>query len=137
MPEDSRIATEVAKWVQKAEEDYCVASRLTKDMDDYSVAAVCFHAQQAIEKYVKALLVTTGIHFRKTHEIEELINLLPASKRPGIPLDLQGLLTEYAVAVRYPGESDTPTRSQARMALRLARQVRSRIRRRLHLPLPD
>jgi HEPN domain-containing protein len=137
MPEDSRIAAEAAKWVQKAEEDYCVASRLSKDMDDYSVPAVCFHSQQAVEKYVKALLVAVGIHFRKTHEIEELINLLPEENRPDIPPDLQGSLTEYAVAVRYPSDSDMPTRSQARAALRVARKVRTMVRRRLHMPLPD
>jgi HEPN domain-containing protein len=38
---------------------------------------LCFHAQQAVEKAVKAVLVFKSIPFPKTHNIRTLIDLLP------------------------------------------------------------
>lgn len=38
---------------------------------------VCFHAEQCVEKYLKALLTLKAIDFPKTHNIAELVALLP------------------------------------------------------------
>ena len=43
------------EWIAKAEEDYLVATRELK-ADPPALDAVCFHAQQCIEKYMKAYI---------------------------------------------------------------------------------
>ncbi len=64
----------------------------------------CFDAQQAVEKALKALLVSKGIQVPRTHAISELITML-AELGFEIPADVHeaSALTDYAVAARYPG----------------------------------
>lgn len=61
-----------------------------------------FHAQQAIEKCLKAVLFARGISFRRTHDLIELADLLGDSNS-GLPLTLDqlALLNPYAVTLRY------------------------------------
>jgi len=47
---------------------------IKSDWEDYFNCA--FHAQQAVEKFIKAYLVKNQIEFRKTHDIGKLINLI-------------------------------------------------------------
>ena len=83
----------------------------------------CFHAQQAVEKSVKAVLTAWAIHFPKTHNLFALFDLLPS----GIPLppdeEETARLTEYAAAARYPGSEEPVTGDEYREALRLAQGV--------------
>ena len=48
------------EWVAKAEGDYATARREARARRQPNFDAVCFHAQQCAEKYVKALLQETG-----------------------------------------------------------------------------
>ena len=65
----------VQDWLKKASHDLETAEILIKsDWEDYFNCA--FHAQQAVEKFIKAYLVKNQIEFRKTHDIAELINLI-------------------------------------------------------------
>ena len=68
---------------------------------------VCFDAQQAVEKSLKALLVSRGVQVPRTHAISELITML-AELGFNVPADVQEAsgLTDYAVAARYPGPSE-------------------------------
>ena len=65
-----------AEWVDKAEGDLRTAKReiLVTDAPNYD--AVCFHAQQCAEKYLKAWLVDAAISFPRTHDLGALLNLL-------------------------------------------------------------
>lgn len=122
----------LARWLRKAERDLQVADNEMHTVTGNVVTeAVCFHAQQAVEKYLKALLVHGRIHFRRVHDIRALVALLPQSLRPAIPDSDQALLTSYAITVRYPGESgeDEPTIGEARAAVGIARRVRAQVRR--------
>ena len=64
----------------------------------------CFDAQQAVEKALKALLVSRGVQVPRTHAISELITTL-AELGFEIPANVHeaSVLTDYAVAARYPG----------------------------------
>ncbi len=68
--------------------------------------AACFHAQQAVEKYLKACLQEADIPFGKTHDLSVLLNLLlplhPLLERLRPALRV---LSAYAVEFRYPGAS--------------------------------
>jgi HEPN domain-containing protein len=61
-----------------------------------------FHAQQAVEKALKAWLAFLGVDFPKTHDLEELFALL-LERGQGVPDAFQQLeyLTDYAVHFRY------------------------------------
>jgi len=85
---------------------------------------LCFEAEQAVEKAVKAVLRFRGIDFPKTHDIGELLTLLDQSGQK-IP---QGFwkadsLTEYAVETRYPGPAEPVTEKEHRQAVALAEKI--------------
>ena len=81
---------------------------------------LCFHAQQAVEKSIKAILVAKSIPFPRTHHLDTLIGLLPA-KVP-MPRDEAEVvvLTEFAVAIRYPGLDEPVTEEEYLEAVCLA-----------------
>jgi HEPN domain-containing protein len=61
--------------VRKAEEDVGTAKTLAAQKKPYR-DAVCFHCQQAAERYFKALLQEIGAAVPKTHDLEYLLDLL-------------------------------------------------------------
>jgi HEPN domain-containing protein len=65
-------------------------------------SVVGFHAQQAVEKALKAVLADAGITFRRTHDISELLDLLTDhAVEPPPHADWLDELNPYAVAIRY------------------------------------
>lgn len=69
---------------------------------DIGDAIVGFHAQQAVEKALKAVLSSAGIAFRRTHDIAELLDLLADSGLSAPPeADTLDELNPYAVEARY------------------------------------
>jgi HEPN domain-containing protein len=92
------------EWVEKAEADYRVAEREAAVTEEPSYSVVCFLAQQAAEKYMKALLTELGIGFPKTHDLGALLRLVPSGTTA--LADLRGpleFLGMHAVESRYPG----------------------------------
>jgi HEPN domain-containing protein len=85
---------------------------------------VGFHAQQAAEKALKALLVRHQVRFGKTHEMGALLELAEQAV-PGIRERLADAeaLTPYAVDARYPGEEPPLRREEASTRLDVSRQV--------------
>ncbi len=63
-------------WLAKAATDLAVCDRLLTEGTEFS-EAVAFHAQQAAEKSLKALLVARQVEFPKTHDIDVSSNLSP------------------------------------------------------------
>ncbi len=132
MPEPENVRAIVREWVEKAENDLKTAAHTLKLGSNGPTDTVCFHAQQCVEKYLKALLVFKGIDFPKTHDIGELTALATDLVRLEIPVAEQRRLTAYATITRYPGDYDPITLSEARRAVALARKVRKAIR--VYLP---
>jgi HEPN domain-containing protein len=94
---------------------------------------VCFHCQQAAEKYLKAQLQEIGLAVPRTHDLEILLDLLLPNDSTLAPLRRAlRSLTRYAVGFRYPGVRATTRRMQA--AMRQAERVRRESRARLGLP---
>lgn len=121
-----------AQWVRKAEEDEEAANSLAalaKPPRD----VVCFHCQQSAEKYLEALLQELGAPVPRTHDLEDLLDLL-------LPHDAAlerlrrsvAFLTRFAVEYRYPG-SRAKAR-EMRSAPRNAERVRTELSLRLGLP---
>ena len=127
MRENSQALTVVREWVAKADNDLKTAVHTLKLGEECPTDTVCFHAQQCVEKYLKAYLVLQSVDFPKTHDIERLMALLP--RGTGLPLTgkEQAVLTDYATAARYPGWGHIPV-PDARQAVAIARRVRRHMR---------
>ncbi len=128
MPAPDKVSTVVAEWVQKAEEDLLAAKRLLRPKQGCPVSTVGFHAQQRVEKFLKALLTWRQIPFPKTHNIPELVGLLPQRLSLKLSAEEQERLTTYATVNRYPGDYPPLTYEQAKAAVQTASRVRQAIR---------
>jgi HEPN domain-containing protein len=124
-PEQSKL---VKQWIQKAEEDFRTADYLLTLKEDCPLNPVCFHSRQCAEKYIKALLIYCSIQFPKSHDVVELLNLVPENYRPDLPIYDLAIINRYAVDTRYPGEWEIVTRQEAEESVRIAGEVRQKIR---------
>jgi HEPN domain-containing protein len=99
---------------------------------------ICFHSQQAAEKYLKAYLVYLEISFTKTHEIGELITKCELKDSEiGTLKEEADILTDYAVTVRYPDDYYVPEIEEAKEAYDLAIKVRDYILSKIEVSSPD
>ena len=120
-----------AQWVLKAEEDWQGVLALAKQKPPLR-DLVCFHCQQAVEKYLKGLLEEGRQPVPKTHDLEKLLELLLPHDAKLEPLRRSLVsLTRYAVEFRYPGLRATRRRMEA--ALRSAKRARQEIRQLLNM----
>jgi HEPN domain-containing protein len=127
MPENENVFIVIREWVDKAENDLKTAAHTLTLGRGSPTDTVCFHAQQCVEKYLKALLVWYGIDFPKTHDIGSLETLLGRHYRSGLSIEEQRRLTGYATAMRYPGYGPVSL-TEARQAVRIARKIRKETR---------
>ncbi len=131
MPEHEQITRVAAEWVLKAENDLKTAACVLGMGRECPMDNVCFHAQQCVEKYLKAMLVLHATDFPRTHDVEKLVRLLPHGLLASWKLEEQRRLTQYATITRYPGDYEPISLDEARRAVRIARRVRKEIRGRL------
>lgn len=114
------------EWLRRADDDLRVARRESKVTEEPSYSAVCFHAQQAAEKYLKALSIELSIPITKTHDLVFLLEqILP--QRPLWSVYRSGLerLTIYAVETRYPGME--ATKEEASGSLSFAEEIKKAV----------
>ena len=122
---------EVRGWLLRASEDLRAGRHDLTAMPPL-VNDVVFHAQQCVEKVMKAYLVHREQTFRKTHNLTELGGAV-ARLEPTLN-DLMkhaSLLTEFAWRFRYPGEPATVSREDAEQAIALAGKVLDEVMHRL------
>jgi len=94
----------------------------------------CNLAQQCAEKCLKARLEEAGVSFKKTHDLEELLNqILPAEPTWSVLQTDADYLNAFAVDYRYPGVN--ATRAMARDAVKSCRRIREVVRRAFGLPV--
>ena len=97
--------TELRQWIEIANSDLSTAQYIAKNMRPVSYEIVCFHCQQAAEKYLKWVLVLHDIEPPKIHDLEELEKLCEKINPNFESLyEKCNVLTEYAVHSRYPNE---------------------------------
>lgn len=107
-------------FLQKARNDLFTA-RSTLTAPDGPTDTPCFHAQQAAEKALKALLTTLGCVAPRTHDLLVLLDTLPEMPPELEPYrEALGALAAYAVEVRYPDDWYEPPREEALNALEIA-----------------
>jgi HEPN domain-containing protein len=122
----SKVTKTVKNWIAFAHEDLRAAQVLFEVSPDKYLRAVPFHCQQAAEKSIKGYLAYKKIKFPKTHDIEELANLVGSTVSPETLALLKesDFLTDYAVEFRYPESTDAPlTSNDSAQALETAKKI--------------
>ena len=121
MQTTDRLA-DTARWLRYAEEDLITAETYLKD-PRVPPRQSCWHAQQAAEKALKAVLIFGQIDFRRTHDLNLLRDLLPESWHLKTALPNLGDLNRWAIAARYPDDPREATEADASEAVEQARAV--------------
>lgn len=121
MPAEDPVPGSPSDWLVRAMSDLNLA-RLSQP-DGVLLEDLCFHAQQAAEKALKAVLVANSAAVPNIHSIRRLIDLLPANL--DLPEEVQNAagLTDYAVSSRYPGDFEPVSDDEHREAVRMAEAV--------------
>ena len=109
------------RWLKYAESDLAVARGV--DRPGVLRETLCFHAQQAAEKAIKAVLVVGGIEPARTHDLAVLLATVPGTLLAGLDAMNVAALTVYAVASRYPGDDEPVSVGEQAEALATAVEV--------------
>ena len=110
-------------WIAKATNDLL---NIDNNLKSSAVPwdTVCFHAQQAAEKALKALLVARGEIVPRTHDLSALLGRCAALGFAVDELwDECGQLQPYSVLIRYPGAPFEPDAAEGEGAAEAARRV--------------
>jgi len=119
---EGEIPGSPSDWLARARSDLALAGVPLPPGALYE--DLCFHAQQAAEKAVKAVYRADGLRFRYTHD---LANLLSGLQEAGVAVP-EGVceaagLTDFAWQARYPGAAERTTESEYQRALAVAQGV--------------
>ncbi|KAF0134419.1 MAG: HEPN domain-containing protein [Candidatus Saganbacteria bacterium] len=91
------------EWFAKGDNDL-KAARLILNDHNPPTDTICYHCQQAVEKYLKGLLTLHKIEFLKTHDLDYLYKLIIKV------VDINAIkeeilsLSKYAIEARYPAD---------------------------------
>jgi HEPN domain-containing protein len=115
-------ADEARRWPRFAQEDLKAAEAVAAT-GELAPHIGCYHAQQAAEKALKAILVYLQTRFPFRHDLDELRELIPQGwDITRVHPDLSAL-SQWVTEGRYPGNWPEPTESDASNAARQARAV--------------
>ena len=119
MPSDP---TNPHDWLIRAYSNLRLAEK--GQTQDVMLEDLCFNAQQATEKALKAVCLHKKQDFPKTHSITRLTDILAAA---GVDVPEQvrtaDVLTQYAVQTPYPGPVEEITLEEYKESLAIAARV--------------
>lgn len=96
---------DVKVWFRYADMDYDTAVHLLKNMYPMPSEIICYHSQQAAEKYLKGILISFGEEIIKTHDLVFLANEIQNHSLVSADiLKICAKLSVYGVKARYPKE---------------------------------
>jgi HEPN domain-containing protein len=123
MPPEALRLADTRGWFEKVAEDL-YSAQIGLAAKPPALGDVLFHSQQAVEKALKGFLTWHDRQFRETHDLRELREqCLEVDGTLALVLHPILGLTEYAWALRYPGEPVRPSRKETEEGLALAREV--------------
>jgi HEPN domain-containing protein len=122
MPRGRQTPGTPQDWLARAKSDLALALMALPEGAFYE--DLCFHAQQAAEKALKAVYQHRGWSFRYTHDLEELVTGLKRHDLEIPPeVDDAAILTSFAWEARYPGFAEPITPEEYVEAVRHAEAV--------------
>lgn len=113
----------IKQWLIKANEDLLVVERLV-DYEIVATSSACFHCQQAVEKFLKAYLISNDVEIKRTHNIEYLLSECSDIDKDFADIDPKEL-SDFGVDIRYPGDMYTPDELETLEYQKLAREIKS------------
>ncbi len=132
MPTTDRPRALARRWLSKARTDLALATMVLEKGPDMDPWACCFHAQQAAEKALKAVLVARGTEPPYTHDLGALAAVMPDHLSVDVSGDDLGDLTTYATGPRYVfdagTETEDPTWAEAERAVVVAGRILAAVR---------
>ncbi len=125
---DEAVHIAVQRWLEKASNDLRTAETMLSVMPPVTDTS-CYHAQQCIEKALKACLTLAGRHVEKTHSLPRLVELCLMDVEAMARLaDVAVELTDYAVQSRYPDDWREIPLEEAEKAVQKAKEAFAFIR---------
>lgn len=119
-------------WLRKADSDSRSAEILARDAQP-PTDTICFHCQQAVEKYLKGYLALKDIDFIKSHDLDYLLKLCIDSDADFETYrETVLILNKYGIEPRYP--ADIPvyySLEEAKKAIDLTEKIISFIRKKI------
>ena len=123
MPAERRRGDDPTEWLRRGK------SNLLRAREDIRLPGVakedlCFDAQQAAEKSVKAVLVHLGVRFPYIHDLGALLTMVEEHGK-AVPIHVReaARLTRFAVETRYPGLEEPVTQEEYERAMAIAEAV--------------
>ena len=125
----------IMEWLSKADEDLEFANSIIEDSKFY--AQICFHFQQAAEKYLKSIIIAWDLEFKKIHDLSVLLkSCLAIQPDMSTIMDDCKLLTGFYIDTRYPVHWPTQyTKEEAFNAKNSAEHIRGVVKRYLKTTL--
>ncbi len=123
------------EWINKAEEDFGFAVSNLAEPEMTYYAQICFHFQQAAEKYLKAFIVVHELEFKKIHDLPELLRIC-INKDPQLTKlsEESEFLTDYYIETRYPVHWPASiTRDDAEKAKQAVSKIRESIKKLINI----
>lgn len=115
-------ADEARRWLAFAQDDRVVAEESSRT-GLIAPHIGCYHAQQAVEKTLKSIVVFLQVRFPFRHDLDELRDHLPPGWQDANAHPDLSMLTQWAVEGRYPGNWPEATDADVRAAAQQARAV--------------
>ena len=123
MPPNRFAPDDPKEWLNRAKSNLARA-KADRHLDEVYLEDLCFDAQQAAEKSMKALLITAKKDFPRTHDLAELLSLI---ERAGyaVPESVRSAprLSVYSTVTRYPGVAGAVSDQDYREAVIIAEAV--------------
>ena len=115
---------EIKQWIEKADHDLGSAKIIYLHLPDY-FDTIAFHCQQAVEKYIKAILVFYNVEFQRSHDLVYLLELLSRK----IEIDESRFrkaftLNNFGVQIRYPNKIIKLTKEELETAIQISEEFR-------------
>ena len=113
----------IDQWIKKAGNDLGVASLSLENNAEFT-DAICFHCQQASEKYLKAYIINLEQDIKKSHSLIYLLDCISEKdKVDDIIYDIAEQLEDYSVQIRYPDDWYEPSLEEAKTAYTNAKKI--------------
>jgi HEPN domain-containing protein len=131
------ITRELKGWLIKANNDIRVIQVLLKNTEEELITdVICFHSQQAIEKFLKSFLIYKNISYKKTHNLDYLQDLCTEQDKDFAKFNFD-LLSDYAVDSRYGDELIIPSDKTALESFNIALEIKNFVLKKLNLTDKD
>jgi len=116
----------IKRWIKFAQRDYDTAYNMSILHDPVPLEIVCYLCQQSVEKILKAYALAQSEPLAKTHDLKSVLKqCMEYDNEFGVFTDFCVVLTEYAIASRYPLDEDWIELHDMEIALKYAHEILS------------